>query len=199
MGAISMYVLAGSRRAERPRRRGRSRILSRALVVAAVAAALALDGSTAEASPSPTPDATAGTNGDVLTIVQVGTRTYLGGSFSWAGPFTGSGVVVGDSDGRRIGATPRINGPVRAAVADGVGGWYVGGEFTFVNGQPRASIAHLLASGAVTAWNPGADGTVLSLAVGGNKVYAGGSFATVGGQARGNLAAVDTASGNATG
>lgn len=196
---MSVYVLAASRRAERPRRRGRSRILSVALVVAAMAATLALDDRTAEASPSPTPDATAGTNGDVLTIVQVGTRTYLGGSFSWAGPFTGSGVVVGDSDGRRIGAIPRINGPVRAAVADGAGGWYVGGEFSFVNGQPRARIAHLLASGAVTAWNPGADGTVLSLAVGGNKVYAGGSFATVGGQQRANLAAIDTATGNATG
>ncbi|HEU4397997.1 MAG TPA: hypothetical protein VFU54_09210 [Actinomycetota bacterium] len=196
---MSEHVLAGSRLAGRPRRRGgRSRILSLVLAVAAVAAALALDGRTAAASPSATPDATTGTNGDVLAIVQVGTRTYLGGSFSWAGPFTGSGVVVGDSDGRRIGATPRVNGPVRSAVTDGAGGWYIGGEFTFVNGQPRARIAHLLSSGAVTAWNPGADGPVLTLAVGGNKVYAGGSFAAVGGQARSNLAAVDVANGAAT-
>jgi trimeric autotransporter adhesin len=196
---MSEHVLADSRRAGRPcGRGGRSRILSVALVVAAVAAALALDGGVAAASPSPTPDTTAGTNGDVLAIVQVGTRTYLGGSFSWAGPFTGSGVVVGDSDGRRIGATPRVNGPVRSAVTDGAGGWYIGGEFTFVNGQPRARIAHLLPSGAVTAWNPGADGPVLTLAVGGSKIYAGGSFATVGGQARSNLAAVDAATGAAT-
>src|SRR6266545_1887560 len=117
---------------------------------------------------------------------------------TWAGPFTGSGVVVGDSDGRRIGASPRVNGPVRSAVSDGAGGWYIGGEFTFVNGQPRARIAHLLSSGAVTAWNPGADGTVLTLAVGESTVYAGGSFATVGGQARSNLAAVDAATGAAT-
>jgi len=169
-----------------------------ALVVAGVAAALTLDGRVAAASPSSIPDTTAGTNGDVLAIVQVGTRTYLGGSFSWAGPFTGSGVVVGDSDGRRIGASPRVNGPVRSTVSDGAGGWYIGGEFTFVNGQPRARIAHLLSSGAVTAWNPGADGTVLTLAVGESTVYAGGSFATVGGQARSNLAAVDAATGAAT-
>jgi len=58
---MSDYVLPGSRLAGRPRRRGsRSRILSVALVVAAVATALALDGRTAAASPSSTPDTTAG-------------------------------------------------------------------------------------------------------------------------------------------
>jgi len=51
------------------------------------------------------------------------------------------------------------------------------------------------ASGRLTAWNPGAKGSVSALAVHGGTVYAGGGFSAVGGQRRGRLAAIDGVTG----
>lgn len=74
---------------------------------------------------------------------------------------------------------------------------YAGGNFFFIGGQTRYSIAALDDSGQATAWNPGSGGTVQALAVSGDTVYAGGSFTSIGGLGRSNIAALDQ-SGNAT-
>jgi hypothetical protein len=65
-----------------------------------------------------------------------------------------------------------------------------------MGGQLRNNIAAIDAStGAVTAWNPDADGQVWTMAVAGETVYAGGSFWHIGGQARSRVAALDATSG----
>ena len=69
---------------------------------------------------------------------------------------------------------------------------YAGGRFTSIGGQTRNCIAALDATtGAATAWNPNADGSVDALAVSGSTVYAGGCFTSIGGQTRNNIAALD--------
>src|SRR5215208_1208332 len=83
------------------------------------------------------PDATAGTNGTVYAVLQVGGRVYLGGKFSWAGPLTGNGSAVNGTDGTRLSSGARPNGVVRAAVAGPSGSWYVGGDFTKVGKSNR--------------------------------------------------------------
>jgi hypothetical protein len=139
-------------------------------------------------------DVTAGANGDVRAIVQVGNRVYLGGLFSWVGPITGSGVPVNSTTGTRIVPAPaRFVGSVKAARPDGSGGWFVGGDFTQVAGQARNRLARISSTGTLTSWNPGANGTVNAIAVSGGVVYLGGSFSSVGGQSRSNLAAITTA------
>ena len=75
--------------------------------------------------------------------------------------------------------------------ADGAGGWYIGGAFTRVQGQPRRNLARLRADGTVDAWDPGADTTVRTLARAGTVVYAGGDFSSAGGAARKYLAAIE--------
>ncbi len=69
--------------------------------------------------------------------------------------------------------------------------FYVGGEFTSFNGQPRSRIARLLGDGDLdTAFAPafGADNTVYSLAVQGNlAILVGGSFQTFDGLDRAGL------------
>jgi hypothetical protein len=150
------------------------------------------------------------TDGAVSSIVRDGGTIYIGGSFTWVGPATGGGVVIDASTGAPLQPYPRIAdavnsgsggpypGTVYAVVPDGSGGWYLGGTFKWVRGQPRNNAAHLDAKGNLTAWDPNASYAVTALAVSGGTVYAIGSFTTIGGQPRKGLAALDAISGAAT-
>src|SRR5262245_175893 len=81
-----------------------------------------------------------------------------------------------------------------SALAMSNGKIYVGGSFTAIGVQPRN---HLLAldafTGALTPWDPNANGAVNALVVSDGKVYVGGSFTAVGGQSRNHIAALDPA------
>jgi hypothetical protein len=137
-------------------------------------------------------------DGAVLTIVPDGNTIYIGGNFKHVGPITGGGAAIDSSTGLPQRPYAKVEGTVRAVASDGSGGWYVGGAFTTVRGQPRNNLAHLDASGRLTAWDPNANGEVDVLAVTGGTVYAGGGFTSIGGQPRNFIAALDTPSGAAT-
>ena len=88
---------------------------------------------------------------------------------------------------------------MNAAVGDGAGGYYIGGQFTQVGGISRNSIAHILADGSVDpAFDPNASNyytpTVNAIAVSGSTVYVGGAFYFIGGQDRTYIAALDASS-----
>lgn len=172
----------------RPRRGGR-------LVLALAAGALLGAGAAhAQAAREDLPIA----NGTVNAVAVSGTTLYLGGNFSAIGPTSGTGVPIDGASGTAVSGYPRVNGLINAVVSDGAGGWFIGGQFTTVGGVARANLAHVLADNSVAAWNPGASGQVLALALDGGTLYAGGSFSAVGGQSRSNLAAIDAATGVVT-
>jgi hypothetical protein len=124
---------------------------------------------------------------------------YLGGAFDYVGPATGAGVAIASAGTGTVDADfPRVNGPVHAAVADGSGGWFIGGEFTQVGDQARANLAHIDAAGTVTAWAPAADGAVRALALAGSVLYVGGEFLGIDATARSRIAAVAAGSGTVT-
>jgi hypothetical protein len=79
---------------------------------------------------------------------------------------------------------------------------YVGGRFTRVLTSPTTFRSNLAAfdrrTGAVTSWNPDANGEVYALALSGSTIYAGGEFLDIGGQTRHRIAAIDARSGRAT-
>ena len=150
------------------------------------------------ASPKSVSDKTWVTDGRVSSILRAGDRIYLGGSFNLVGPNTGFGVALSAADGRMDASFPRINDKVYAAVADGSGGWYIGGDFQRVGSAFRPGLAHILASGAVDPdWNPRADGSVntLKLSSDGTRLYAGGAFTSIDGTARNRLVALNAATG----
>jgi hypothetical protein len=145
--------------------------------------------------------------GGKFTTVGDESRLYIGGDFTYIGPSTGSGVLVEPSPsvGAVVGGDPypnMIDGDVYVAISDGSitnAGWYIGGSFSSVGSIARNNVAHIDNTGAVTAWNPNADGAVRALALGAAGVYAGGDFTTIGGETRNNIALINAATGAADG
>ena len=140
------------------------------------------------------------TNGTVRAMATAADgTTYIGGSFLYVGPATGSGVALNATSGARDTSFPFVDGRVDAAVPDGAGGFYISGTFTVVGGFARNNIAHILAGGSVdAAFDPSANNSVMALAVSGTTVYAGGGFTVIGGQSRNGIAALDATTGAAT-
>ncbi|MBP6390877.1 MAG: PQQ-binding-like beta-propeller repeat protein [Flavobacteriales bacterium] len=132
-------------------------------------------------------------NGNVETIVKddVNNLVYIGGTFTYIGPNTPYGSPVSTTTGMADVAFGRPNGEVRVSVPDGEGGWFIGGQFTQVNGQTRNRIARLNADGTLHPWNPGCNSYVNALDLQDGVLYIGGAFNSVGGQPRTGLAAVD--------
>jgi trimeric autotransporter adhesin len=119
-----------------------------------------------------------------------GGTLYLGGQFDYIGPNTGSFACLDATTGLPL-PSARVDGTVSAIVADGHGGYYLGGQFTSVSGQPRQNLAHVNADGSLAPWNPGANAPVLALVRNGAILFAGGWFNYAAGVARQHVAAID--------
>jgi hypothetical protein len=91
-----------------------------------------------------------------------------------------------------------VNGTVYACVADGRGGWFVGGEFTAVGGIPRVNLAHVQVDGSVARLRADTDGVVRALALDGRTLYVGGDFTHVAGEERAHVAALSAVTGELT-
>jgi outer membrane protein assembly factor BamB len=134
-------------------------------------------------------------NGPVRTIeADNAGRVYLGGTFDTVGPYTGTSVRL-DPTTAALTMSSLSDGTVYGVAPDGAGGWYLGGDFTRVRGLARQRLAHVLADGRVSAWNPGANSTVAALAAADGAVYVGGYFTQIAGQSRSYFATLDAATG----
>ncbi|MEM6533951.1 MAG: hypothetical protein AAF654_15125 [Myxococcota bacterium] len=120
---------------------------------------------------------------------------YLGGDFTFAAPSTGGGVRLTTGPTAEPRPFPEVAGDVFTAASDGAGGFYIGGVFLSVGGASRAYLAHVLADGSVSDWDPGVNNVVDTIVVDAGTVYLGGRFSTVGGESRSRLAAVDASTG----
>jgi outer membrane protein assembly factor BamB len=136
-------------------------------------------------------------DGTIAAAVTSGDTVYVGGGFTRIAPRTGSAVVVPESGGAIARVTAEIaGGSVRAAVADGAGGWYVGGSFTSVGGIARPGLAHLRADGTLDpAFEPPDSGLVRALALAQGRLYVGGVAGALGGGATAALHALDAVTG----
>lgn len=130
-------------------------------------------------------------------MVRHGDRLFVGGNFQRIGPACGSLVRVDDVSAEMISSDPRFTGFVEAAVSDGNGGAFVGGDFT-VEGSPLTLLAHVLSDGSVVPVTTGLDaGKVFAMdfdpATG--VLYVVGAFSEVDGVPRSRAAAFDVATG----
>lgn len=132
-------------------------------------------------------DVVAGPGGDVF---------YLAGSFNKFGPCLPYAAVLDGGTGQPILGRPTPDNTVHCAIADGAGGWYIGGYFDTVGVELRPHVARINADGTLHAFQVDLEGVdVSALVLDGSTLYIGGSFTAIGGQVRGNLAAVDANSG----
>jgi hypothetical protein len=134
-------------------------------------------------------------DGYSLASATSGDTLFLAGAVRWIGPLTGGGVPVASADLTPAAGFPRVKGSVTAAAPDGAGGWYIGGQFTYVGGLPRANLAHVQADLSVGPWAPSTNGAVRALVVTASDVYLGGAFGTVNGTPRSRAARVSRATG----
>lgn len=124
---------------------------------------------------------------------------YLGGSFTYIGPYSGREAAIDTTTGNFDPAFPKVNARIRSIVLDGSGGHYIAGDFTTVGGLVRNRIAHIKADKSVDVnFDPNVNGEIHALVRSGSILYIGGSFTTVSGQARNSIAAIDAATGLAT-
>ncbi|MDB5270732.1 MAG: hypothetical protein JWP58_3772 [Hymenobacter sp.] len=135
-----------------------------------------------------------GANSSVLAVVQVGTDTYVAGSFTIVGNVVANRVARWNGTtwvSLGTGTANGVDGTVNALAVDGTGNVYVGGSFTNAGGNPASRVARwngtawsALGSGTIATDGTanGVGSTVNALAVDGTGiVYAGGGFTTAGG------------------
>jgi len=125
---------------------------------------------------------------------------YIGGSFTLVSKNSNLVAKVSTTSDVYDACLPQVRAPftgaVYAIVADGSGGWYIGGDFTSINGTTRNNLAHLLSTGALDAnFNPNVNSIVYCMALSGGNLYIGGSFTNVGGFSRTYLARIVTSTG----
>jgi hypothetical protein len=114
-------------------------------------------------------------NNTVHAVTEHSGSLYVGGDFTYMGPYTGSNTRLSTTDGQ-VQAFPQFNGAVYCMEPDGNGGWYVGGSFTRVGTTDITRLAHILPDGTVsTAFSYAPNNTVFALRRIGSTLYVAGS------------------------
>ncbi len=137
------------------------------------------------------------TNGEVRAIEtdKVNDIVYIGGDFTKIGPNNANAALLSSIDATVLKNFQIPNGPVNIAVEDGLGGWYIGGDFSAVGGEARRNLAQIDSNGVLTQWTPITNGSVYSMLLHLGKLYVGGAFTSINETIRGGLAALDPATG----
>lgn len=136
------------------------------------------------------------TDGVVFCSESKGDTMYIGGVFKYIGKYTGGIGRINDSGSLNIGSNwPRVHGRVYTVVADGNGGYYIGGRFSKIGDSARSNFAHVDSQWRVTAFRieagTGNSTYITSIVPHNNKLYIAGSFWRVNGLERSHAACVE--------
>lgn len=147
-------------------------------------------------------DPAAGSGSGINCLALQGPTLYVGGIFwTMGGQSRKNLAALRTGSGTASTWNPNPNSAVNALAVDG-NTVYVGGAFSQIGQSTPSSRYHLAAidstTGNATAWNPGAGGGVLALAVAQGVVYVGGGFTAIDGANRSYLAALNEQDGTAT-
>ena len=127
-------------------------------------------------------------NGPVNAIVKSGNDIYFGGDFDYVGKPTGFAVPLDINTALPYFPNfPKVDGPVYAIASDFRGGWYIGGNFSYVGNIPRKNFARIKSDGTVMPINIAPDGPVYAIetssgGLGSPYVFLGGDFQNCDGQ-----------------
>lgn len=135
-------------------------------------------------------------DGTVRTILadSANNRVFLGGDFHQVGPHFPNGAIVDDQIGTPLPGNAKPNSAVQHAVPDGAGGWFIQGQFTTVDGQPRPGLARIDADGTLNPWQVSVEGYVYNICYEDGILYIYGYFTAIDGLPRQGLAAYEVVS-----
>ena len=138
-----------------------------------------------------------GVNGTVHATVEdpLNEVVYVAGEFDRAGIVSPYAAVAATDEGIVQAGFPTVNAKVNTVIDDGAGGFYIGGTFTMVGGEPRNRLARINADGTLHPWDPDADNEVATLVALNGSIYAGGRFTQMGGVPHNYLVALDPGTG----
>lgn len=117
-------------------------------------------------------------NGNVNAVLEHNGVVYLGGAFTEVGgEEIGKLAPFARGDGALLPGFPSVDRNVTVVIDDGAGGWFVGGQFSYVAGLPRARLVHILPNLTVDPnFAPGFNNNVNALALDGTNLYVAGQF-----------------------
>ena len=101
-------------------------------------------------------------------------NTYIGGSFTFVGDWSGAGVEINTITSEYNNDFPKVDWTVYAVVSIPSGGWFIGGDFNHIDGIERNNLARINADGSIHPFSPNMNSHVRSLALDGiGNLYAG--------------------------
>lgn len=123
------------------------------------------------------------------------TTLYVGGLFENLVVRDGVGITV-STTGTQI-SSRQYGNKVHAAIPDNAGGFYVAGEFTYVDDSLRSRIVRITSSGGIDgSFRPvDINGPVRALLLAGGNLYVGGEFTSINGNTRNRLARLNPTTG----
>lgn len=134
-------------------------------------------------------------SGPVNTICFANNQLWIGGTFGAIG-LNNPYLAYYQISNQKAVAAPVPNGPVYTQIADGSGGYFIGGGFTQVNGQARPYLAHITAAGLLdNTFTPQLNAQVTNLILHQGRLYVGGDFNQVGAQPTTGIVALSPVTG----
>jgi hypothetical protein len=176
--------------------------LKRALVAAGIGGLLiAAAAVPAQAAVSSSSDSVPSFDGTVLATVYLGNTVYLGGDFKYAivngKKFARTRLAAVDAlSGALLPWAPTADARVKALAVSG-SSVYIGGEFTYISGLKRDSLARVdaLTAAVHSTFKHSINGKPYALAADNTRLYVGGSVTSVNSQTRTRLAAFNLTTG----
>ncbi|GIW65828.1 MAG: hypothetical protein KatS3mg094_347 [Candidatus Parcubacteria bacterium] len=130
-------------------------------------------------------------NGSINTIEVANDKVYIGGNFTYLGPYRGNGFILRTSQNTTFDLIDKIEGSVWTAIPYN-NGWFIGGDFFKVGNCEVRKLAYIDQSGRVNCnFNLNIDDTVYALALKNNILFIGGAFQSVNNLTRKYLSAID--------
>ncbi|GAB6283000.1 MAG: hypothetical protein STSR0008_17540 [Ignavibacterium sp.] len=139
------------------------------------------------------------TDGEVYGSLINGNTLYINGSFQNVGIATGNLALIDSSTANPNLSFPKVDGQINDIEPDGMGGWFVAGNFNHIGDYAIQNLAHINSDFSVnTIFAPNPNYVVYTIKIYGELIYLGGEFTEVSGASRNCIASVNVLTGVVT-
>lgn len=135
-------------------------------------------------------------DGGIKSFIQVGNDIYAGGGFNRSGTNISGAAALDTSSFIANPDFPKILGTVNFVGSDDAGGYYLGGEFSHVDGYPIKNFAHIFADGTLDeTYQPNFNSTIRCGDENDSLIFAAGYFTKINDTLRTRVAVIKKSNG----